>query len=261
MVNCCNLLGAVLVSGFAETGIDAKYLSYGLVDNREPVARTSASLVVAEWVAFDCSVLDDLTAYGRKAGYTSRRGRWTELDPGISLVHSAGSLDWTLGWSAECHPGAMGHRPGDAGEATQFVNASIGVPAFCLEPTLTFERDIQRDHGTYLNLEIGHDFPLWEEDVTVRPSVGQGWGDCRRVGAYLTDDGGVALRRAGWMDATLKFALTWKPLESLECVAFLAVSDYIFDRSFRHAARRYEAAGRSCESTVLFGGVSVRITF
>lgn len=261
MVNCCNLLGAVLVSGFVETGVDSKYLSYGLVDNPEPIMRTSASLLLEEWVSFGYSLLNDLTDYGRRATYTSRCGRWTELDPGVSLVHSIGMIDWTLGWSGEYHPAAMGHKAGDWGESTQFVNASIGATELFLEPTLTFERDVQRDQGSYLNLEIGHDFPCGLEGVMLRPSVSQGWGDCRRVGAYLMDGTAHPLRRCGLMDLAGKLALTWQITETLAFSGYIGISDYAFDPVLRSAARRYEVTGHHRTHSVCFGGLAVKLAF
>ena len=69
------------------------------------------------------------------------------------------------------------------------------------------------------------------------------------------------LDHAGLMDTVLKLELAWKACEHVELGAYLAYSDFLFDRKIREAARRYEATGHCDESWNVTAGLSAKVTF
>ena len=153
--------------------VDSKFMSYGLVDNKDPIVTPSAAVTFLDWITFDCAALFDTTTYGRKAGYSNRGGRYIEFDSGVSLAHAFSPDDYgflpttvelSLGYAYEYHPRAMGGGTGEPGDDTQFVTFEVALPDLWLEPTLAFERDIDRDTGTSVNLELGHTFALIDGD-------------------------------------------------------------------------------------------------
>ena len=261
-----------LVSVEAAVSIDSKFLSYGLVDNNDPIVMPSASITFFDWLSFSVAALFDTTKYGKKAGYGNRAGRYMELDPGVELRHTFSEEDasWlptavelAVGYMYEYHPRSMGGGTGEPGDDTQFVTFEIGLPDLWIEPTFSYERDIDRDDGTYLNLELGHEFSLIDGDgedadpvLALRPSVAQGFGNTQRVKGYLDP-----LDHSGLMDFCAKLELTWNICEHVSLAGFVAYSDFLFDRQIREAAREYEAHGRWDESWNFIGGLALTVSF
>lgn len=257
-----------IVSSEVALAFDSKFMSYGLVDNNDPILTPSASLTFLDWVTFGVSAIFDTSRYGRKAGYGSRAFRYQELDPGVSIGHSfgpdAGGLPTTvafeLGYMYEAHPRAVG-------DDTQFLTFSVGLPDLWFEPAFSCERDIDRDRGTYLNLEVGHSFAVVEgreagaDDVlSFRVSLAQGWGDSRRVDAYL-GEAGEGLSRQSLMDTCVKGEFTWNIADGVSLGAYIAYYDYLFDSSARDCARAYEATGAHTDSSSFVTGFALAVSF
>lgn len=256
---------------------DSKYLSYSFVDNKDPILTPAASVRFFDWVCFSVEAIFDTTKYGRKAGYTNRQWKYTELHPDVWLSHKFTPEDWewlptavelSVDYQYEYHPNAKrkGVRPWDSSisEDTQFVCFDVSLPDLWLEPHFWFERDIMRDNGTYMALDVGHTFNLLggdDDTLTLKPSVMQGFGNAQRVRAYASTSDGEPLDHAGLMDTVLKLELAWKACEHVELGAYLAYSDFLFDRKIREAARRYEATGHCDESWNVTAGLSAKVTF
>ena len=256
----------------AEVGFafDSKFMSYGLVDNKDPILTPSASVTLFDWVTFEAAALFDMTPYGRKAGYGNRAGKYIELDPGVSVGHAFGPEDcdilpttvaFSLGYAYEYHPRAMGGGTGEPGDDTQFVTFEVALPDLWREPTLAFERDIDRDNGTYVNLELGHTFALIDGDgedplLAFRPSVAQGLGNTQRTRGY-----DLAKDHGGLMDTCIKGELTWRIGDNLALSGYVAYSDYLFDSTLREGARAYEASGRADTSYHFTAGLALTASF
>lgn len=260
-----------VICGSASLAFDSKYLSYGFVDNRDPILTPSAEVMLFDWLTVGVEAIFDTTKYGRKAGYGNRGGKYTELHPymGVSHAFSAEDFEWLpttveigLQYLYEYHPGAKarhGERDPGADDDTQFWTLNIALPDLWLEPALSIERDVIRDNGTYVSLEIGHSFNLLGEDdetLVLRPSIAQGFGNCERVKAYVED-----ANKNGLMDTMLKLELTWSVCENLEIGGYVGYSDFLFDRDIRRASRDYEGTGRWDESWNFIGGLSATLSF
>ena len=120
------------------------------------------------------------------------------------------------------------------------------------------------DDGTYVNLEVGHTFPLIGEGedatLTFKPSFAQGWGNTLRTRGYdLAGDHG------GLMDSTIKGELVWAVCDHVKVKAYIAYADYWFDRKLRHGARDYNGAwghgDKYANSWNIYGGVGVALSF
>ena len=66
-----------IVSAEFYLNFDSRYLSYGLVDNKDPILTPGGSLAFFDIFGLHCEVIFDTTKYGHKAGYTSRRFQYT----------------------------------------------------------------------------------------------------------------------------------------------------------------------------------------
>ena len=253
-----------IVSTEVGLAFDSKFLSYGLMDNKDPILTPSAAMTFFDALSVSVGAIYDITHYGRKAGYGNRAWRYQELDPGASLVQEFSPDDFAwlpttiafeLGYMYEHHPDVVD-------DDTQFVNFSIGLPDLWFEPTFAYERDIDRDDGTYLNFEVGHTFTLVESNeaggddvLDFRLSAAQGWGDARRIKAYLEPN------RPGMMDFCLKGELTWNVTDGVSVGGYVAYTDYLFDRALRHRARAYEATGHWKDSWNFTTGLSLAVSF
>ena len=257
---------------------DSKFMSYGLVDNDDPILTPSAEVTIHDWLKLGVEAIFDMTKYGKKAGYGNRAGRYQELDPSIALAHAFNGddfewlptkVEFSLGYMYEYHPRSMGGGTGEPGDDTQFVSLEVGLPDLWIEPKFLYERDIDRDNGTYLQLEIGHTFALvgGEEGadpvLAVRPSISQGFGNSQRVRGYLCKDWDeeIPLDHAGLMDTCAKGELTWNIASGLSLSAYVAYYDFLFDSRIRDASRGYEARGRNDESWNFVTGVALTASF
>ena len=273
-----------IVSAEASLEFHSKYLSYGLVDNNEPILKPIGSLTFFDWVSLNVEAYFDVTKYGRRAGYTSRAWQYTELYPGVAIEHSFSpddyewlptTIDLSISYQYEYHPNSKykgGDGPDGQGDDSQFWMFTVGLPDLWLEPELYYERDVMRDSGTYVNLGIGHTFPLIEgeeegEDpvLTFRPSIAQGFGNTMRVRGYLTratsDGEGAPLDHSGLMDLCVKGELAWKICDFCSLSGYVAYSDFVFDRRIREAARIYERTGDWDHSWNFIAGLALTVSF
>ena len=173
----------------AEFGLqlDSKYMTYGVVDGKDPILTPSAQLTFFDWAYVGVESIFDLTkGNGKRGDYGNRAGKWTTLDAIVGLAHefdlgeTLGALSVDVNYIYEY----LRRHHSDMGD-TQYVNLELSLGDLWLEPTLGIERDLMADDGTYVNLEIGHTFALVGDDedptLTFRPSIGQGLGDKHRT--------------------------------------------------------------------------------
>lgn len=273
-----------IISAEVSLSFDSKYLSYGFVDNKDPILTPEGSITFFDWVTFGASAIFDTTTYGRRAGYTNRQFEYTEFHPTVTIGHSFSpedfewlptTIDVAIGYDYEYHPNSKnkggyddyGFWDKSIAEDTQFWTVEIGLPDLWIEPTFLYERDVMRDDGTYLNLEIGHTFGIIgdeeEEDdtLTLRPSIAQGFGNAQRVKAYATRADGEPLAHAGLMDTMFKIEAEWSICDGVALSGYVGYSDFLFDRKIRHSARRYEALGKWDESWNFVAGMAVTFSF
>ena len=250
----------------AEFGLqfDSKYMTYGVIDGKDPILTPSAQLTFFDWAYVGVESIFDLTkGNGKRGDYGNRAGRWTTLDMTVGLAHefdlgdTLGALSVDVNYIYEY----LRRHHSDMGD-TQYVNLELSLGDLWFEPTLAIERDLMADEGTYVNLEVGHTFALVgdEEDptLTFKPSVGQGFGDKHRTRGYeLADDHG------GVMDTTIKGEFELAVCDHVALTAYIAYSDYWFDSKLRDGARAYNGAwGSSCDhSWTFYGGVGVTVSF
>ena len=253
------------VSFEASLMFDSKFMSYGLVDNKDSIITPSATATFFDIFSLGVSAIFDTTKYGKKAGYSNRGGRYTELDPAANICYDFSPEDFSwlpttfsfcLGYMYEYHPRSMG----EAGEDTQFVTLEMNLPDVFLEPCFLYERDIDRDDGTYLNLELGHTFAIIDakEEGTdpildFRLSVAQGFGNAQRVKGYLTKLDGEALDHAGLMDTCFKGEITYRMCEMFSVSGYVAYYDYLLDQETRSASNVYEATGKDDHNNFVCG--------
>ena len=252
----------------AEFGLqlDSKYMTYGVVDGKDPILTPSAQLTFFDWAYVGVESIFDLTkGNGKRGDYGNRAGKWTTLDMIVGLAHefdlgeTLGALSVDVNYIYEY----LRRHHSDMGD-TQYVNLELSLGDLWLEPTLGIERDLMADDGTYVNLEIGHTFALVGDDedptLTFRPSIGQGLGDKHRTRGYeLADDHG------GLMDTTIKGEFEWAVCDHVALTAYIAYSDYWFDSKLRDGARAYNGAwghgDKYADSWNFYGGVGVTVSF
>ena len=251
--------------------VDSKYMTYGVVDGKDPILTPSAKLTFFDWVYGSVEAIYDVTkGNGKRGGYGNRAGKYTTLDAIVGVAH-----EWDLGETL----GALGvdfnyiyeyiptdRHTGDGCPDTQYLNLELSLGDLWLEPTLAIERDLMADDGTYVNLELGHTFALVGDGegptLTFKPSVAQGLGNSLRTKGYFADSSD-GFSHGGLMDTTLKGEFELKLCDNVSLTAYAAYSDYWFDANMRDAARAYNAEwGKSSDhSWNVYGGVGVTVSF
>ena len=251
----------------AEFGLqlDSKYMTYGVIDGKDPILTPSAQLTFFDWAYVGVESIFDLTkGNGKRGVYGNRAGQWTTLDAIVGLAHEF-ELTEDIGLSVDANYiyEYIRRYHSDMGD-TQYINLEFGLTGLWLEPTLAIERDLMADDGTYVNFSLAHTFTLVGDDddptLTFTPSVGQGFGDKHRTRGY-----GLADDHAGLMDTTIMGEFEWAVCDHVALTAYVAYSDYWFDSKLRHGAREYNGAwshgSKYADSWNFYGGVGVTVSF
>ena len=251
----------------AEFGLqfDSKYMTYGVIDGKDPILTPSAQLTFFDWAYVGVESIFDLTkGNGKRGDYGNRAGKWTTLDAIVGLAHEF-ELTEDIGLSVDVNYiyEYLRRHHSDMGD-TQYVNLELGLTGLWLEPTLAIERDLMADDGTYVNFSLAHTFTLvGDEDdptLTFTPSVGQGFGDKHRTRGYE-----LAADHGGLMDTTIMGEFEWALCDHVALTAYVAYSDYWFDSKLRDGARAYNGAwshgDKYADSWNVYGGVGVTVSF
>lgn len=248
-------------------GVEARYLTYGLVDCKDPYYIFTPEVTLFDWVAVGADAYYAFTRYHEKADMRSRKGRCFEFDPYLKLTHefSPEDYEWlptkvkaTLGYMYEYH-----RKQWENGPDTQYWWVKTSLPDLWLVPELWIERDTMRDDGTYVNLKLSHNIML-NEDKTIyfTPYIAQGFGNGQRVKGYLCHEGSdEALNHAGFMDTQIGLEFNWDICDNVNLWAYAAYSDYLLDRRMRESSREYELSGHCDDSYNFVGGVYVTFYF
>lgn len=259
-----------IVNGEFGLAFDSRYMTYGVIDGKDPILTPSAKLTFADWVYAGVEAIYDTTkGNGKRGGYGNRAGKYTTLDFIGGIAHEfdldddGHKLGVDFNYIYEYIPTCR--HIGEGCPDTQYLNLELTLDGYWLEPTFAVERDIMADDGTYINFNLGHTFELVEGDsaeddpvLAFKPSVGQGFGDKKRVRGYdMGDDHG------GVMDTTVMGELEWAVCDSLTLGAYIAYSDYWFDRNMRDGARDHNGAwgSRYDKSWNVYGGLSLKCSF
>ena len=263
----------------AEVGVafDSRYMTYGVIDGKDPIVTPSATLTFFDWIYIGISSIFDATkGNGKRGGYGNRAGKYTTLDATVGLAHEfdlgedIGTLGFDFNYIYEYIHRYKDEDGADCMDDTQYLNLELTLGGHWLEPTLAIERDLMADDGTYVNLSLAHEFPLidgaGEDDDPVlafTPSVGQGLGNTLRVRHYGFARHGEEVDRGGLMDTTIKGELTWNFAPGLSLSGYIAYSEYLFDSKLRDGAREHNAAwGHGCNhSWNFYGGLAVTASF
>lgn len=258
----------------AGVALDSRYMSYGVIDGKDPIVTPSAQVTLFDSVYFGVSAIYDVTkANGKRGGYGNRAGQWTTLDATVGVAHdfelceALGALSVDFNYIYEY----LRRYHSDMGD-TQYLNLEFSLGDLWLEPTLAIERDLMADDGTYVNFSIGHEFSIIdganEDDSPVlafRPSIGQGIGNSQRAAGYFVKRKGSeeALDHGGLMDTTIMGELTWNICENISLTGYVAYSDYLLDGNMRDGARAHNADwGGACDrSWNVYGGIALGVSF
>jgi len=254
-----------------EVAVDfcSRQLTYGLVDNRDPILTLEA---LAEWHGFNlwAGAILDTTTWGRKhGGYGNRKGQYQELAFGPGYVHVFAPDDCALlpttvelfgNYIYEHHPAVKKSR-GESNPDTQFINVGVALPDLWLAPALSVEFDIDNEYGAmYLAAEIGHTFTLVQaaggretDPLSLSLGGGIGFGNPRR-NRYDAEFDAYAFKDV-WVSAALEWCIT----DDIVLAPYVAVYEQLHGR-LRDSARQY-IDGETHASTQLVGGVSLTASF
>ena len=267
----------------AEVGVsfDSKYMTYGVMDGKDPIITPSAKVTFFDWVYFSVESIFDVTkGNGKRGGYGRRAGEWTTLDNTVGIAHdfelneTLGALSVDFNYIYEYirryryHNSSLEDK--DMSD-TQYLNLELSLGDVWFEPTFAVERDLMADNGTYFNFEIGHKFTLIGDDedptLTFRPSIGQGFGNTQRARGYFNTRPGSEepLDHGGFMDTSVKGEFELPITDWLSISAYVAYYDYLFDANMRDGARSHNAAWGDADryrySWNVVGGVAITATF
>ena len=254
-----------------EVAVDfcTRQLSYGLVDNRDPIVTLEAA-VGWRGFTFGSAMIYDTTEWGRQhGGYGNRKGRYQELAFGPEYGQTFSSEDYSflftsvegfVGYVYEYHPPVRKTR-GERNPDTQFAHAGFAFPDLWLKPAVSAELDIDNEVGAiYLAAEGGHAFTLIgaaggrEVDfLSLFVCGGVGFGNAKR---NRTDAGFEA---SAFKDVWLTLALDWHLTDHVCLSPYVAASEQLH-RRLREAART-SYAGETHASTQLVGGLRLAASF
>ena len=254
-----------IVSTEVSLSLDSRYMTYGVIDGKDPILTPGATATFFDWTYIGVESIFDVTdGNGKRGGYGKRGFKYTTLDAFVGLAHefdlgeTIGKLGVDVGYMYEYLP----RYQGEVGD-TQYFTAELSLGGHWLEPKLAFERDIMADNGTYVNFELGHTFEICD-GLTLRPAIGQGFGNSLRTKGYFGELEKVeGFNHGGLMDTTIKLELEYKINDWLKLGAYVAYYDYLFDGKMREAAAAYNGEWGAGEDKTwnIVGGLSLTATF
>ena len=72
---------APIVSAEFGLQLDSKYMTYGVIDGKDPILTPSAQLTFFDWAYVGVESIFDLTkGNGKRGDYGNRAGKWTTLE-------------------------------------------------------------------------------------------------------------------------------------------------------------------------------------
>ena len=246
-------------------GVDvaSQQMTYGLVDNDDPIVTGSASLA---WTAFSFGVegIFDTTDWGETdGGYGDREWKWQELDltPALGWTFEEGlatPVAVELSYSWQHHPDAKDEEGNDANPDTQVIGFSVGLPEVFLAPTLDGEWDIDDENGAlYAMLGISHAFELLAgaeegDDPALALELGAGLG----MGNAKRNECDAEWDHASLKDVQLSASLPWN-------AGVLTVTPYVLcteqvEHALRRASKEADPDGHSFQWVA---GLSVEAAF
>lgn len=257
-----------IFSAEAAVEFHSRYMSYGVVDGKDPIVKPTFCGTFADWVFVGADFICDTTkGNGKGFGYGNRAGKYSAIDSYVGLAHefelgeSIGTLNTEVGYLYEY--ATRSYEDGSNWDM-QYLYAEISLKNPILEPKLYLERELMFDDGTYANFEIGHTIDLGVicDGLSVRPSIAQGVGNTQRS-LYFRDNESFKGKNAGLMDTCVKIELEYKFSEWCTFGAYAAYYDYLLDGNMRDMAREYNSVwGSECDRSYSFvGGISVKLTF
>ena len=254
-----------ILSTEVSLSFDSRYMTYGVIDGKDPIFTPGVTGTFFDWAYIGVESIFDLTdGNGKRGGYGKRGFKYTTLDAFVGLAHEfdlgeeIGTLGMDVGYMYEYLP----RYQGEVGD-TQYFTAELSLSGHWLEPTIAFERDIMADDGTYVNFELGHTFEICE-GFTLRPAIGQGFGNSLRTKGYFAELEKVeGFDHGGLMDTTLKVDFEYAITDWLTLGAYVAYYDYLFDDKMREGAAAYNGEWGSGEDKTwnLVGGLSLTASF
>ena len=266
-----------LVAVEAGVALDSRFFYYGVIYGKDPVITPRAQITFFDWVYVGVESVFDMTkGSGKRGGYGNRAGKYTILDSIVGLAHdfdcgeTLGALSVDFNYIYEYIHRYRDEDGAKCMDDTQYLNLELSLGDLWFEPALWIERDLMADDGTYVNLSIGHAFPLIDGEgegadpvLAFRPSVGQGWGNTLRTHGYFNDYVDNGFSHGGLMDTAIKGELTWNISENVSLSGYVAYSDYLLDGNMRDAARAYNARwGHGCNhSWNFYGGIALGVSF
>ena len=196
----------------AEAAVEfhSRYMTYGLVDGKDPIVKPTFCGTFADWVFVGADFICDTTkGNGKGFGYGNRAGKYSAIDSYVGLAHefelgeSIGTLNTEVGYLYEY--ATRSYEDGSNWDM-QYLYAEISLKNPILEPKLYLERELMFDDGTYANFEIGHTIDLGVicDGLSVRPSIAQGVGNGRRALGYFGES------HAGLMDTCVKLEFEYE---------------------------------------------------
>ena len=249
----------------AEAAVEfhSRYMSYGVVDGKDPIVKPTFCGTFADWVFVGADFICDTTkGNGKGFGYGNRAGKYSAIDSYVGLAHefelgeTLGALSAEVGYLYEY--ATRTYEDGSNWDM-QYLYLGLSLGDLPFEPTFYLERELMFDDGTYANFEIGHTIDLGVicDGLSVRSSIAQGVGNGRRALGYFGES------HAGLMDTCVKLEFEYEFSEWCTFGAYAAYYDYLLDGNMRDMAREYNSVwGSECDRSYSFvGGISVKLTF
>ena len=251
-----------IVSTEVSLSFDSRYMTYGVIDGKDPIVTPGATFTFFDsfYVGVE-SIFDVTRGNGKVGGYGNRAGEYTTIDSFVGIAHEfdLGERIGTLGVDLSYLYQYINRYQDEVGD-TQYITLEMSLGGHWIEPVLIVERDLMADDGTYVNFELGHTFELCER-LTMRPAIGQGFGNSLRTRGYFGALDGFD--HAGLMDTGVRVDFEYAICDWLTLGAYVAYYDYLFDANMRRAAREYNASWGASEdkSWNFVSGLSLTASF
>jgi len=166
-----------VISAGADIGVASDYVWRGFLENR------TLSVQPNLWMT-----LGDVTVSSwMNASRTGPNGRsFTERD--LTVEYSRTVSDWTLsgGWTNFTFVDVSVDRYSNE------IYGSIARKNY-LSPTLHIYQDVHQGSGSYVSLDVSHEYPVWRSKMTLSPQLSVGYNHRQWIDASTLSDANLGL--------------------------------------------------------------------
>jgi hypothetical protein len=166
-----------LISAGADVAVASDYVWRGFLENPTISAQPNLWMTVGDFTLSSWMNASRVGPNGRSL---------TERDLTLDYTHAFGSFELSGGWINYTFVDVSVDRYSNE------VYSSLAYTGY-LSPTVHLYQDVQQGSGSYISLDVSHEYPVWHAGVTLSPQMSVGYNHRQWIDASTFSDANLGL--------------------------------------------------------------------